>query len=72
MKIASEAEREYIGLNNGLLDQACIALVDPEKKESIERAVTERYMAEFPQYKDTFQMFFVRSDEGARFINQPK
>lgn len=26
MKIASEVEREYIGLNNGLLDQACIAL----------------------------------------------
>ena len=26
MKIASEAERQYIGLNNGLLDQACIAL----------------------------------------------
>ena len=25
-KIASEAEREYIGLNNGILDQACIAL----------------------------------------------
>ena len=25
VKIASEAEREYIGLNNGLLDQACIA-----------------------------------------------
>ena len=24
VKIASEAEREYIGLNNGLLDQACI------------------------------------------------
>ena len=26
VKIASEAEREYIGLNNGLLDQACIVL----------------------------------------------
>ena len=26
VKIASEAEREYIGLNNGILDQACIAL----------------------------------------------
>ena len=26
VKIASEVEREYIGLNNGLLDQACIAL----------------------------------------------
>ncbi|MBR3286771.1 MAG: galactokinase [Bacteroidales bacterium] len=26
IKIASEAEREYIGLNNGILDQACIVL----------------------------------------------
>lgn len=26
VKIASEAEREYIGLNNGILDQACITL----------------------------------------------
>lgn len=26
VKIASEAEREYIGLNNGILDQACIVL----------------------------------------------
>ena len=26
VKIASEAERKYIGLSNGLLDQACIAL----------------------------------------------
>ena len=26
VQIASEAEREYIGLNNGLLDQSCIAL----------------------------------------------
>ena len=31
-QIASEAEREYIGLNNGLLDQACIAL---GKKEGL-------------------------------------
>ena len=27
MKIASEAEREYIGLNNGLLDQAWIPIM---------------------------------------------
>lgn len=26
IRIASEAEREYIGLNNGILDQACIVL----------------------------------------------
>ena len=29
MKIASEAEREYIGLNNGLLDQAWIPIMRP-------------------------------------------
>ena len=30
VKIASEAEREYIGLNNGILDQACIALSEKD------------------------------------------
>ena len=43
------------------------ALVDPEKKESIRQAVTEKYLAQFPQYKDSFAVYFVRSDEGARF-----
>ena len=32
IRIASEAEREYIGLNNGILDQACIAL---SRKDSL-------------------------------------
>lgn len=30
IKIASEAEREYIGLNNGILDQSCIVLSEKE------------------------------------------
>ena len=30
IKIASEAEREYIGLNNGILDQSCIVLGEKE------------------------------------------
>jgi len=42
-------------------------LVDPEKKESIRQAVTEKYLAQFPQYKDSFAVYFVRSDDGARF-----
>lgn len=32
IKIASQAEREYIGLNNGILDQSCIVLA---KKDSL-------------------------------------
>ena len=47
---------------------ACIALVDPARKEEIERSVTEQYLAKFPQYKDTFQCYFCKSDDGARFI----
>jgi galactokinase/galacturonokinase len=30
IKITSEAEREYVGLNNGILDQACVALSEKE------------------------------------------
>ena len=47
---------------------ACIALVDPNKKKTIEKAVTEKYLAQFPQYKNSFQVFFCQSDDGARFV----
>ena len=47
---------------------ACIALVDPNKKESIEKEITEKYLAQFPQYKNSFQVFFCQSDDGARFL----
>ena len=42
IKIASEAEREYIGLNNGILDQACIALGEAGKLLFLDTA-TEQY-----------------------------
>ena len=47
---------------------ACIALVDPAKKEQIEKEITEKYLAKFPQYKNTFKVFFCKSDDGARFV----
>ena len=47
---------------------ACIALVDPSKKESIEQAITEKYLAQFPQYRDSFKVYFCKSDDGARFV----
>ena len=47
---------------------ACIALVDPAKKEAIRREITEKYLAQFPQYRDTFLVDFCRSDDGARFV----
>lgn len=47
---------------------ACIALVDPTKKDNIEKEITTKYLEQFPQYKDTFQVYFCKSDDGARFV----
>ena len=47
---------------------AVIALVDPKYKEQVERAVTERYLAEFPEYEHSFKTFWVKPDDGARFV----
>lgn len=48
---------------------AVIALVDPQYKESIEKELTEKYLAEYPEYEKTFKVFWVRPDDGARFID---
>ena len=47
---------------------ACIAIVDPNKKESIEREITQKYLEQYPQYKDSFKVYFCKSDDGARFV----
>ena len=47
---------------------ACIALVDPAYKETIQAELTKRYLEEFPEYEKTFQVFWVKPDDGARFL----
>ncbi len=48
---------------------ACIALVDPAYKEEIEKELTERYLEQFPEYETTFKVFWVKPDNGARFVD---
>ena len=48
---------------------ACIALVDPAYKEDIQKVLTEKYLEQFPEYEKTFQVFWVRPDDGARFVD---
>lgn len=48
---------------------AVIALVDPEYKEQIEQEITKQYLELYPEYEQTFKVFWVKSDEGARFVN---
>lgn len=47
---------------------ACIALVNPAHKEEIEATMTKEYLNVFPEYAKTFQIHWVKSDDGARFI----
>ena len=47
---------------------ACIALVDPQYKDVIQEELTKRYLDQFPEYEKTFQVFWVRPDDGARFV----
>lgn len=45
---------------------ACIALCDPNKIEAIEQSVREKYLSEFPQYKDAMECYFCDVADGAR------
>lgn len=47
---------------------ACIALVDPAKKEQIKEQITTEYLRMFPEYEQTFEIHFCKTDDGARFV----
>lgn len=47
---------------------AVIVLVNPNCKESIEKELSEQYLKEYPEYRETFKVFWVRPDDGARFL----
>ena len=47
---------------------ACIALVDPMKEDSIREYVTKEYLKVFPQYRDSFKVFFCKTSNGVDFL----
>lgn len=49
---------------------ACIAMVDPKKKAAIKEYVTNEYLRMFPEYKDTFEIHFCKTGDGARFVEE--
>lgn len=51
---------------------AVIALVDSTYKEEIEKTLTELYLREYPEYANTFKVYWVRPDDGARFVSNDK
>ena len=47
---------------------ACVAIVDPTYKKEIEAELTRRYLEQFPEYEHTFKVYFVKPDNGARYV----
>ncbi len=47
---------------------AVIAMVDPKYKAQIEEELTRQYLEQFPEYEKTFKVYWVRPDDGARFV----
>ena len=47
---------------------ACIALINPAYKEQIREELTRQYLEQYPEYEQTFGVYFVKPDDGARFV----
>ena len=47
---------------------ACIALVDPAKEDAIREELTAKYLERFPEYKDTFEVYFCKPCDGVDFL----
>ncbi len=68
-----KAMRETDGIYGGRFSGAgfkgaCIAICDPAKLDEIRESITQKYLARFPQYKNSFMCTFVDTDNGARFV----
>lgn len=47
---------------------ACVALVDPAKREEIRKTITKGYLEQFPEYAETFEIHFCHPARGAHFV----
>lgn len=44
-----------------------VSLINPKYKDSIKEEATKQYLKRFPQYKDKFEVFFCKTDDGCKF-----
>lgn len=68
-----EIMRELPGVYGGRFSGAgfkgaVIALVDPARKDTIEEVLKERYLEKFPEYENSFKVYWAKPGDGARFI----
>ncbi|NLW41461.1 MAG: hypothetical protein GXY96_11160 [Tissierellia bacterium] len=46
----------------------CIGIIDPKYKEEIVQSVEKRYPAKHPEYKDSYQVYFSKTNGGAKIL----
>ncbi len=67
--IMRQTEGVYGGRFSGAgFKGACIALVDPAKRDQIREHITAEYLRMFPEYEQSFEIHFCQTDDGARFV----
>ena len=63
--IMTKTEGIYGGRFSGAgFNGCCVALVDPSYTESIKESITKEYLAEFPEYTNTFSIHYCKTDNG--------
>ena len=65
LNLDSEEEGHFLA---GCAGGCRMELEYPAKKEQVEKEITEKYLTQFPQYKNSFKVYFCKSDDGARFV----
>lgn len=46
----------------------CIGLIDPKYKNEIKQSVDSQYPIKHPEYKDTYKVYYCKTDGGARIL----
>lgn len=70
-RIMQRTEGVYGGRFSGAgFKGACIALTDPARREEIREYITSEYLRMFPEYTDSFEIHFCKTDNGARFVTE--
>lgn len=67
-EIMSKTEGIYGGRFSGAgFKGCCLALINPEYENIIKEKITREYLEKFPQYKDSFAIYFCETADGCDF-----
>lgn len=67
-EIMSKTEGVYGGRFSGAgFKGCCLALINPDYEQTIKEKITKEYLERFPQYKDSFAIYFCETADGCEF-----